>query len=407
MKRQERARAPAQSPSSPLPVSVEVGDAALARQVMATGARLGVEVRFARGARALHLDQASTIAHTLRVGALSEVLGTLTLAPGASSRARRYLEPHVQAGPPTGRLGATLREEDDGRVVLVIRDRLPIDLGEPSEANAALREAQASRAGTGTDGDIVLPPGAEERARAIVFGPSRTLSEPSSRRVLEAFGIPGGTWRLSENAARAVIHARAVGYPVDLRLASPDASAIEEALLSATSLRSPNEVREGYRAIVREARRLSPKARVLGVTVMRHVPTLPRLRLTLDQGGAPGHGGERQPSGASSSARRLRVELDDPIGRKLTRPLTVVAPADAATAASALSRFEGREVLPEPDSPRGRALVDLLVRLSRIGLVLADALVRAEIAPLAPTTDGDGWISLGARLLVRGVDMPP
>jgi hypothetical protein len=394
MKRPERVRengpkgALAASPSSRLGLVLDVPDAALARHVTATGTRIGIDVRVDRGGRGLSLEN-GTIAHALRVIVLSDLSGPLTLAANTSSRARRFLDRHVQAGPPTGRTGATLREEADGRITLLLRDRLPIDLGEPSEANAALREARAEPTRPGGSAEIVLPPDAEERARAIVFGPTRRLSEPSSRRVLEAFGIPGATWRLAENAARAAVHARAIGYPVDLRVATPDASAIDAPTLSASSLRSPGEVRDAFRAITREVRRTVESARVLGVTVARHLPTLPRLRLVLEQ---------------AAPSRKLRIELDDPIGRKLTHPLEVAAPTDPSATLAALARFEGREVLPEPDSPRGRALVEVMVRFARTGLILADALIRAEMA-IAPMEEGDGWALFGARLDVRGVDV--
>ena len=236
----------------------------------------------------------------------------------------------------------------------------------------------------------MLPEGAEERARAIGFGPSRTLSEPSSRRVLEAFGLSSPPWRLAEDAARAAVHARTIGYPIDLRVASPDVSALDPAPFAAEELRSPGEVREGYRGIAREVRRLAPSARVLGVTVTRHVPTMPRLRLTLDRATAEGE---------------MTIALEDPIGSKLTRPLAFPPPSTIDAAASALARFEGRNALPEVGTPRGKSLVELLLRLARVGLVLSDALVRAELAPVTPMLDEVGWVIGGARLQVRGVDV--
>jgi hypothetical protein len=231
--------------------------------------------------------------------------------------------------------------------------------------------------------DVAIPAGAEERARAITFGPSRTLSDPSSRRVLEAFGIATSPWRLAENAARAAAHARVLGYPIDLRVASPDVSAIDEPRFSAIELRTPGEVREGFRAIAREVRRLSPEARTLGVTVTSHVPGEPRLRLAL----------------AQSS---LRIELDDAIGRKLSRPLLATAPHDTVSAAAMLASFDGRSALPELDSAPGRALLDVIARFARVSRVLADTLTYAEIAPLARR--GDSWLVLGTRVSVRGVD---
>ena len=379
--RRTLARPPAASARSAVVLEALV-EPSLAPMLLATAQRLGIELRLGDAHRPLAVVPDETFAHALRSEIVARVEGTIDLESGAGGRARRVLGPMV--GKATSKSGAILREETDGRLTLHVRDRLPVDLGEPPEAAAALRAARARRVTPRKIADLQIPAGAEERARAITFGPARTLSDPSSRRVLEAFGIPAAPWRLAENAARAAAHARVLGYPIDLRVASPDVSAIDEPRYAAIELRTPGEVREGFRTIGREVRRLSPNARTLGVTVSKHFAGEPRLRLAL----------------AKSS---LRVELDDAIGRKLTRPLLASAPSDTTSAAEMLACFAGRDALPELDSVAGRALLELIARFSRLALVLEDTLTFAEIAPLVRR--GDGWVVLGTRLSVRGVEL--
>lgn len=357
-------------------------DSGLAATLISAAARLGIELRLHGSAPPLAIVADDTLAHALRSEVLARIDGSVDLESAAGTRARRALDGVVGAA--TSKSAAILREQGDGRLMLHLRDRLPVDLGEPVEAAAAIRAANVRRASARSASDVQLPPGAEARARAITFGPSRTLSDPSSRRVLEAFGIAASPWRLAENAARAAAHARVLGYPIDLRVASPDVSAIDEPRFVESELRTPGEVREGFRAIAREVRRLAPNARTLGVTVSRHVPGAPRLRLALAGG-------------------RLRIELDDTIARKLSKPLVALAPGDTAAVATMLASFEGRQALPDLASTSGRALLDAIARFSRLSLVLADTLTAAEIAPLAPR--GDGWLVLGTRLTVRGVDV--
>lgn len=375
------ARPPAASLRAPVELEVSA-DAALAAMLRATATRLGIELSFRDDAHRLTVLADETFSHALRSEVLARVEGSVDLESAVSLRARRALEGIV--GNATSKSAAILREETDGRLTLHLRDRLPVDLGEPPEAARALRTARVRRIANIASPAPQIPAGAEARARAITFGPTRTLSDPSSRRVLEAFGIAASPWRLAENAARAAAHARVLGYPIDLRVASPDVSAIDDPRFAAIELRTPGEVREGFRAIAREVKRIAPAARTLGVTVSRHVPGTPRLRLKLE-------------------ANRLHIELDDSIGRKLTRPLLAAAPTDAAQAAELLASFEGRDALPDLASDAGRALLDLIARFSRLSLVLADALTAAEIAPLAPR--GDSWVVLGTRLGVRGVDV--
>jgi hypothetical protein len=375
-------RPPASSLAARVAIEVEV-DGASADMVIAAGARLGVDVHVRSGATRVVLDDTDTLAHHLRTEVLAAANAPVDLAHGASARAKRCLAGLASAA--TARSSAIVREESDGRLTLILRDRLPVDLGEAPEAARAIRAARTRRAVAETESAIELPPEAEARARAITFGPARTLSDPSSRRVLEAFGIACAPWRLAETAARAAAHARAIGYPIDLRVASPDISAIDDERFAATELRTPGEVREAFRTLTREVRRIAPEARVLGATVTRHLPGAPRLRIALSRAGGD----------------RLRIELDDPIGRKLSRPLLAAAPLDLAGAARLIDGFDGREVLPRADSPLGLRLLDLLVRLSRAAIVLADTLTGAEIAPLVP--DGEGWSALAARISVRGI----
>lgn len=371
-----------------LRLQVELGDAALRDAVVSTGARLGLEVVVGDGGRPLRIPPLGTVAHALRVEAIRQVGGAPAVIT-SSARAKRTLA----AWTTTGRGGPTVREEASGHISLVARGHAPVDLGEPPEADAALREARARGATDTSASTVIVPEGAEERARAIVFGPSRTLSEPSSRRVLDAFGIVSPAWRLAEDAARAAVHARVVGYPVDVRVASPDTSAIDAPALAASELRTPGEVRAAFRAVLREAKRAAPAARLLGVTVARHLPPAPRLRLTLDL--------------TTRDAPQLQIGLDDPIGSRLARPITCAPPLEPADAAAIVGRFEGRNALPADGTPRARALIELLVRLSRLGVVLADALVHAELVGVAPLPDDAGWGIGGARLRVRGVEPEP
>ena len=405
-----------------LSLLLEAHDPALGAQAIVAGARLGIEVRIGEGGRPLWLDPAGTLSHALRVEAVRVVAEgraqrgarAFAFAAQLSARARRALEAHIdrkddrqrtEAGVRADRASiedgsaVLLREDDAGAIALVMHGHAPIDLGEPPDADAAIREARARGNPTASTalGDVALPPGAEERARAIVFGPRRTLSEPSSRRVLEAFGVDPARWQLAENAARAAASARLVGYPIDLRIASPDASAIDDATLSAIALRTPGEVREGYRALTAEGRRRVPAARVLGVIVSRHVATTPRLRVSIEH------------VGARASTRELpmsmTIALDDPVGSKLTRPLSFPLPLDRAGAAAALARFEGRGVLPAADTPRADALVELLLRLSQAVRVLGDVVERLDLVPVAPRVDDPGWLVAGARLRVLGVEV--
>src|SRR5262249_17715996 len=157
---------------------------------------------------------------------------------------------------------------DRGHVELLRDGCEPIDLGEPYVAKRAIFEAYAHRMVSTVPVDLAAS--ALDRSRDVLFGPSRVLSEPSSRKALEALGIDSPTWNFAESPARAVAHAKSIGLPVSVRIASPDVSAMDHSDLAIAPLSAPSDVRDAAMKIVRDGRK-TPETRVLGVVVERHV----------------------------------------------------------------------------------------------------------------------------------------
>lgn len=236
-------------------------------------ARIGIDLQPSATGPLLPLGAGDSLERALRVQAA--LTATAIDRVGSVPAALAAL-----ASPAHGRSGGVLRLGPDGRVTLSLARVAPIDLGEPAEAEvvllrrAMLREAEALAATAPS-----VPKDAGDKAREVLFGTPRTLSDPSSRKVLEAFGIASAPHRLADTAARAAAHARALGGSVDLRLASPDLHALDHRELGAFDLRAPGEVREAQRALLRGARERRADARVLGVTVSAHVPAVLRLEV--------------------------------------------------------------------------------------------------------------------------------
>ena len=193
---------------------------------------------------------------------------------------------------------------------------LPVDLGEPPEAAAAIRTARARRLSMRARRERrrrCHPEAPRQRARAITFGPSphaqRSVVAPGARGVRHRVRPRGDSRRTRRarrgpragaSAIRSIFASRA---PMCRRSTSRDSRRLE--------LRSPGEVREGFRSIAREVRR----ARGERAHARRHgQPARRRVR--------------RVCASRSSVARpdRLRIELDDPHRPKLD------APADHARA---------------------------------------------------------------------------
>jgi acyl-CoA synthetase (NDP forming) len=86
------------------------------------------------------------------------------------------------------------------------------------------------------------------------------------------YGVPVVGERLVESEEDAVNAAAALGYPVVLKVESPDLPHKTEAGVIRLNLRDADEVRAGYAAVMANAGKVSPPPRINGVLVQPMVP---------------------------------------------------------------------------------------------------------------------------------------
>ncbi len=100
------------------------------------------------------------------------------------------------------------------------------------------------------------------KARAEDF-----LPESDSKEVLSAYGLPVIRTETAETEEEASDLARELGYPVAMKLHSPDITHKTDAGGVRLDLRSDGDVRAAFKKIVESARRYKPAARINGVTM--------------------------------------------------------------------------------------------------------------------------------------------
>ena len=98
-----------------------------------------------------------------------------------------------------------------------------------------------------------------------------SLLEEEGQKVLKAYGLPMPKSRLAKNAAEAVKAAKAMGYPVVMKIVSPQIIHKSDAGGVMVNLTGDREVRAAYSAIVRNARAYDKKAEIRGVLIVEMV----------------------------------------------------------------------------------------------------------------------------------------
>jgi acetyl coenzyme A synthetase (ADP forming)-like protein len=124
-----------------------------------------------------------------------------------------------------------------------------------------------ARSGTARDQDAVRAVLEEVRADG-----RDALSAPEAKRVADAYGIPVPKEGLATSADEAVSLADEMGYPVVLKIVSPDILHKTEAKGVLVGVSSPEDVRAGFDTIVQNAKAYKSGAQITGVQVQQMLP---------------------------------------------------------------------------------------------------------------------------------------
>lgn len=214
------------------------------------------------------------------------------------------------------------------------------------------------------------------------------LSEELSKQLLEAYGVPTARPRPASTADEAVLLASQIGYPVVLKILSPDISHKTDAGGVILNLTDERAVREAFERIIANAAAFNPKARLEGVTVQPMINTKDGVELILGIKQDPVFGTVLMAGMGGIYAELFRdkaLELP-PLNENLARRM-----------------LEGLQIHPLLKGYRGKAAVDmdaLVEVLIRLSYLAADypQITELDINPLL--VSHKGTIALDCRIVV-------
>jgi acyl-CoA synthetase (NDP forming) len=96
--------------------------------------------------------------------------------------------------------------------------------------------------------------------------------EPYAKTICANYGIPVPRFKVAKNRKEAVKSADELGYPVVLKIISPDIIHKNDAGGVVLNINAPKEVRKAYREILANVKEHAPDAGVLGILVEEMVP---------------------------------------------------------------------------------------------------------------------------------------
>jgi acyl-CoA synthetase (NDP forming) len=194
----------------------------------------------------------------------------------------------------------------------------------------------------------------------------------------------------AQSAGGAVEAARKLGYPVVMKIDSPDILHKTEAGAVVLGLSGENAVRDGYRTVLSRAKAAHPDAHVEGVLVQ--AMARPGVEMILGITCDPTYGPMLMAGLGGIHVEVLRDVAFAPV------------PLGRDDAARLLGELRGAALL---DGVRGakpsdrEALVDLIVSLSRFAAEHADAVAEIDLNPVIVHPAGEGLTVVDALIVKR------
>ena len=225
-------------------------------------------------------------------------------------------------------------------------------------------------------------------AKAAPLAADAFRHELGAKRALADAGIPVLAERLVTTADAAARAASEIGYPVVLKIASPDLPHKTEVGGVAIGLRSEAEVRQAHAAMLASVGAKAPGAVIDGVIVAPMVQGLSELIL----------GSRVDPVFGPV----VMVGLGGIFAEIVQDTAVQMAPVSETQATAMLKSLKAFAVL---DGARGRRRTDLvaaaraIAALSRFAVAHADTVSEIDINPLLLKAEGEGAVALDALLV--------
>ncbi|WP_394139231.1 acetate--CoA ligase family protein [Cytobacillus oceanisediminis] len=97
------------------------------------------------------------------------------------------------------------------------------------------------------------------------------LTEIESKQILQHIGIPVPDFRLATSADEAVELAQFIGFPLAMKIVSPDIVHKSDAKGVMLNIKNESELRSAYEEIIRNAKNYNPNAEITGISIQEMI----------------------------------------------------------------------------------------------------------------------------------------
>ncbi len=219
---------------------------------------------------------------------------------------------------------------------------------------------------------------------------SGAMTEWRSKRILDIYGVPVTKEIMVQTAEEAVIAASKIGFPVALKIMSPDILHKTDVGGVVLNLKGKEEVNSACQEMLNKVVINSPEARIEGVLVQEMLS--PGLEVIV--------GIKKDPIFGPAVVFGLGGVFVEVLQDTSTR----VAPLKEEDARAMIAEIKGRALLTghRGELPRDTdALADVIMKVSRLAIELEDVIEEVDINPLILYEKGAGVVAADALIAIR------
>ncbi|MGD8967967.1 MAG: acetate--CoA ligase [Anaerolineae bacterium] len=265
--------------------------------------------------------------------------------------------------------------------------------GFPEDAADALRVMVQQQEWINTEfEEPVRVPSDRERAAMTVLAAQKAgrlkLNEMEARQVVAAYGLPLPQSQLAFTADQAAQFAAEIGYPVVMKIISPDILHKSDMGGVVVGIQNEKEVREAYQDILIRARRYMPDADIWGVAVQEMVEQGKEIILGVTQDPTFGHM-------VMFGLGGIYVE----VLKDVQFGIAPITPTQAREMITNLRSYPLLAGVRGEEASDMDAMADCLLRVSQMVTDLPQ-IVELDINPLFVYEAGKGVMAVDARIVI-------
>lgn len=218
-----------------------------------------------------------------------------------------------------------------------------------------------------------------EEIKGRLSSAGKTLTEHESKKLLSLYGIPVTREAIAQSPEEAVQIANQIGYPVALKIVSPQITHKTDAGAIKLNVSSEAELVTAYHEVIANARKYDPRAEIDGVLVQEMLKGAKEVII----------GVSRDPQFGPSIVFGLggvAVEVLEDICLRVT-PITTTDAQEMIREVKAYRMLEAFRGRPESDTV---GIVETLLRVSKLAKDLEEVVVNIDINPLMVFDKGEG-----------------